>query len=72
MCKIEKNSRLDGYFVSVTNSETAGVKSQIHLFLSMRYESQMQIEQSVMIGDSLDADGALQIGLELFSLMKIG
>jgi hypothetical protein len=22
--------------------ETAGVKSQIHLFLSMRYESQMQ------------------------------
>jgi YjjG family noncanonical pyrimidine nucleotidase len=62
-----KNSRLDGYFVSITNSETAGVKKPNPII----FEHALRVAnanktQSVMIGDSLDADveGALQIGLE--------
>jgi putative hydrolase of the HAD superfamily len=52
-----------------------GVKSQIHLFLKHALRiANANKEQSVMIGDSLDADveGALQIGLEAIFLMKIG
>lgn len=62
-----KNSQLDSYFVSVTNSETAGVKKPNPLI----FEHALRVAnanktQSVMIGDSLDADveGALQIGIE--------
>jgi ribonucleotide monophosphatase NagD (HAD superfamily) len=47
--------RLDGYFVSITNSETAGVKPN-QLFLNMLYEWLMQQRTGIMIGDSLDTD----------------
>lgn len=62
-----KNSRLENYFISVTNSETAGVKKPNPII----FEHALRIakankSQSVMIGDSLDADveGALNSGLE--------
>lgn len=62
-----KNSQLDSYFVSVTNSETAGVKKpNLLIFEHALRVANANKTQSVMIGDSLDADveGALQIGLE--------
>jgi len=62
-----KNSRLDGYFVSITNSETAGVKKPNPIIFEHALRAaNAKKAQSVMIGDSLDADveGALQIGLD--------
>ena len=62
-----KNSRLEHYFVSVTNSATAGVKKPNPIIFehALRVANATK-EQSIMIGDSLDADveGALEIGLE--------
>lgn len=71
-----KNSRLEHYFISVTNSETAGVKKPNPIIFehALRVANATK-EQSVMIGDSLDADveGALEIGLEaiLFNESKL-
>lgn len=62
-----KNSRLDSYFKSVTNSETAGVKKPNPIIFEHALKvANANKSQSVMIGDSLDADveGALEIGLE--------
>jgi putative hydrolase of the HAD superfamily len=62
-----KNSQLDGYFVSVTNSETAGVKKPNPIIFEHALKvAKASKAQSIMIGDSLDADveGALHIGLE--------
>ncbi|MBU0941890.1 MAG: YjjG family noncanonical pyrimidine nucleotidase [Bacteroidetes bacterium] len=62
-----KNSQLQDYFVSVTNSETAGVKKPNPLIFEHALQTaNANKSQSVMIGDSLDADveGALKIGLD--------
>lgn len=62
-----KNSRLDAYFVSITNSETAGVKKPNPIiFEHALLVAKANKEHCVMIGDSLDADveGALKMGLE--------
>ena len=71
-----KNSRLEHYFISVTNSETAGVKKPNPIiFEHALLVANATKEQSIMIGDSLDADveGALEIGLEaiLFNESKL-
>jgi YjjG family noncanonical pyrimidine nucleotidase len=62
-----KNSDLANYFITVTNSERAGVKKpHPRIFEYALSLAQAQKESSIMIGDSLDADveGAINVGLE--------
>lgn len=62
-----KNSGISDYFVSVTNSEMAGVKKPnpkiFEFALSLANATK---ENSIMIGDCIDADiqGALSFGME--------
>lgn len=62
-----KNSNIDHYFTTITNSELAGVKKPhpniFEFALSLAKASK---EESLMIGDSLEADveGALNFGID--------
>jgi putative hydrolase of the HAD superfamily len=62
-----KNSKLQNYFHTVTNSEMAGVKKPNPIIFEFALDlAKAKKETSIMIGDSLEADveGALNIGLE--------
>ena len=63
-----KNSGLDKYFTTITNSEMAGVKKpDIRIFEYALNQAQVKADQSLMIGDSLEADvqGAIGAGLQV-------
>ncbi|WP_348799397.1 YjjG family noncanonical pyrimidine nucleotidase [Flavobacterium adhaerens] len=62
-----KNSNIGGFFKTVTNSEMAGVKKpNPTIFEHALHLANAKRENSVMIGDCLDADvqGALNAGLD--------
>lgn len=62
-----KNSGISEYFISVTNSEKAGVKKpHPKIFEFALSLANTQKERSIMIGDCIDADvqGALNFGME--------
>ncbi|WP_298119745.1 YjjG family noncanonical pyrimidine nucleotidase [Flavobacterium sp.] len=62
-----KNSGISDYFISVTNSEKAGVKKpHPKIFEFALSLANTQKERSIMIGDCIDADvkGALNFGME--------
>ena len=62
-----KNSGIEPYFNTVTNSEMVGVKKpNPKIFHHALEQSRAPLERSVMIGDNLEADvqGALNIGLD--------
>lgn len=69
------NSNLGGYFQTITNSEMAGVKKpNAIIFEHALSVANAQKENSVMIGDCLEADvqGALDAGLDaIFSMKRI-
>ena len=61
------NSGLKKYFNTITNSEMAGVKKpHSSIFNHALILAETNIKQSIMIGDSVDADvqGALDFGME--------
>jgi YjjG family noncanonical pyrimidine nucleotidase len=61
-----KNSRISDYFVSVTNSEMAGVKKPHPIIFEHALSiAAAQKNKSIMIGDCIDADvnGALNFGM---------
>jgi len=61
------NANIGHYFTSVTNSEIVGVKKpNPKIFNHALSLANASIEQSIMIGDNLEADvmGALDIGLD--------
>lgn len=61
------NASLGGYFKTVTNSELAGVKKPNSIIFDYAVNlAQASKENSIMIGDCLDADvnGALNAGLD--------
>lgn len=61
-----KNSKIDGYFEVVVNSELAGVKKPNPIIFELAIEmAGTQPNRSLMIGDSLEADiqGALNAGM---------
>jgi YjjG family noncanonical pyrimidine nucleotidase len=61
------NSNLGSYFQTVTNSEMAGVKKPNPIIFDYALDlANAKKENSIMIGDSLDADvqGALDAGLD--------
>ncbi len=63
-----KNARLDQYFKTVTNSEKAGVKKpDLQIFKYALELANVKSEQSLMIGDNLQADvhGALNAGMQV-------
>jgi putative hydrolase of the HAD superfamily len=60
------NSKINGYFKTITNSEMAGVKKPNRLIFEFALDlAKAQKETSIMIGDCLEADvhGALNAGL---------
>lgn len=62
-----KNANLEKYFMTITNSESAGVKKPNPMIFHYAINSaKTTSERSLMIGDSLEADieGALNIGLD--------
>ncbi|SHM21398.1 YjjG family noncanonical pyrimidine nucleotidase [Flavobacterium chilense] len=61
------NAALSGYFATITNSELAGVKKPNSIIFDYAINSaKASKENSIMIGDCLDADvnGALNAGLD--------
>ena len=61
------NSKIASYFLTVTNSEMAGVKKPNPIIFDYALDlAKAKKENSIMIGDSLDADvqGALDAGLD--------
>ncbi len=61
-----KNSGIDGYFTTITNSEMAGVKKpHPQIYQHALNAANAQKSNAVMIGDCLDADikGALDFGI---------
>jgi putative hydrolase of the HAD superfamily len=61
------NSKIDTYFKTITNSEMAGVKKPNPMIFQHALDlAQAQKEESIMIGDCLEADvqGALDFGIE--------
>lgn len=63
-----KNTRLDHYFETVTNSEKAGVKKpHPDIFHHALQKAEVTASKSVMIGDNLKADveGALNVGMNV-------
>jgi putative hydrolase of the HAD superfamily len=61
------NANIDHYFQTVTNSEMVGVKKpNPKIFNHALSQARATIEESVMIGDNLEADifGAINVGLE--------
>ena len=62
-----KNSKIDHFFQTITNSEMAGVKKpHPNIFKFALSLAKATKEESVMIGDSLEADieGALSYGID--------
>ncbi|SEA85814.1 putative hydrolase of the HAD superfamily [Flavobacterium gillisiae] len=62
-----KNSKLHDYFHTITNSDMAGVKKPNPIIFEYALDlAKAKKENSIMIGDSLDADvqGALDMGLD--------
>lgn len=62
-----KNSKLDHYFKTVTNSEKAGVKKpHPAIFQHALKSANVKPENSLMIGDNIHADvtGALNVGMQ--------
>lgn len=62
-----QQSGLEHYFKTVTNSETAGVKKpNPQIFQTALQLAKAEVAQSIMIGDSLEADieGAQSFGLD--------
>jgi putative hydrolase of the HAD superfamily len=62
-----KNSKIDGYFQSITNSEMAGAKKPNPIiFEHALSKANAKKENTIMIGDCLDADvgGALNFGID--------
>ncbi len=62
-----KNSNIEHYFQTITNSEMAGVKKPNPLIFEFALDlAKVTKVQSIMIGDSLEADveGALNAGLD--------
>ncbi len=62
-----ENSKIDGYFLTVTNSEMVGVKKPNPKIFNFAIESADVLpENSLMIGDNLEADvmGALDFGMD--------
>jgi putative hydrolase of the HAD superfamily len=63
-----KNSKIDHFFKTVTNSEMVGVKKPNPLIFNHALSlAQTSPEQSVMIGDNLEADilGAMNVGFDV-------
>ena len=61
------NSKITPYFLTITNSEMAGVKKPNPIIFDYALDlAKAKKENSIMIGDSLDADvrGALDAGLD--------
>jgi putative hydrolase of the HAD superfamily len=61
------NSNIDTYFKTITNSEMAGVKKPNPIIFQHALDlAQAKKEQSIMIGDCLEADvqGAIDFGIE--------
>ena len=61
------NSKITSYFSTITNSEMAGVKKPNPIIFDFALDlAKANKENSIMIGDSLDADvqGALDAGLD--------
>lgn len=61
-----KNSGIDGYFTTITNSEMAGAKKpHPKIYTHALRVAQTSKDKAVMIGDCLDADvkGALDFGI---------
>lgn len=61
------NSKMDSYFKTITNSEMAGVKKPNPIIFQHALDlAQAQKENSIMIGDCLEADvrGALDFGID--------
>ena len=61
------NSKMDTYFKTITNSEMAGVKKPNPIIFQHALNlAQAQKENSIMIGDCLEADvrGALDFGID--------
>ncbi|SFZ89283.1 putative hydrolase of the HAD superfamily [Flaviramulus basaltis] len=70
------NSNINKYFKTVTNSEMVGVKKPNPKIFNFALEfANTKVEQSIMIGDSYEADilGAKNIGMEVvfFDINKI-
>jgi YjjG family noncanonical pyrimidine nucleotidase len=62
-----KNSGIADYFISVTNSEMAGVKKpHPRIFEYALTQAKAEKQNSIMIGDCIDADvnGALDFGID--------
>jgi putative hydrolase of the HAD superfamily len=62
-----KNANIDHYFATITNSETAGVKKPNPIIFEHAINlSQAKAENSIMIGDCIEADvrGALNAGID--------
>ncbi|MDR6967875.1 putative hydrolase of the HAD superfamily [Flavobacterium arsenatis] len=62
-----KNSNIGGYFQTITNSESAGVKKpNPRIFEYAITSAKAKKENSIMIGDCIEADvkGALNFGLD--------
>lgn len=63
-----KNSKLEQYFETVTNSEKAGVKKPNPIIFQHALQlANVKAEQSLMIGDNIQADvqGALNVGMQV-------
>ena len=63
-----KNANIEAYFKTVTNCEMAGVKKPNPLIFEYAISKAKTVkEQTVMIGDSLEADieGAMNIGMDV-------
>lgn len=63
-----KNSNIDHFFKTVTNSEMAGVKKPNPIIFNHALDlAQTLPERSIMIGDSLEADilGAMNVGFDV-------
>ena len=63
-----KNSGMEGYFQTVTNSELAGVKKpDAKIFAYALDLAQVSVKHTVMIGDNLlaDIEGAQNIGMDV-------
>lgn len=70
-----KNAHLDVYFKTVTNSEKAGVKKpNPKIFQYALEEASARPENSIMIGDNLQADveGALNVGMHAIWFNEFG
>lgn len=63
-----KNSSIDHYFKTITNSEMAGVKKPNPLIFKHALSlANANVEESLMIGDNLEADiqGAMEVGYDV-------